>query len=220
MVLDDDFTKKLVALDMDGTMLDGRVIQRVSEKFGLEDDISNLRSLGLSGHVLSQSIAKLLKQIPESALVEAAESLRFVHNLQQSVAELKARGHIVGIISDSYHLAVQHVANKLELDFTIANHIETKDEVLTGNIDMPLGWEKIGCYCKASVCKRHHLEETAKKFHIPIENTVAVGDTVSDSCMIERASIGVAFVPKDRMVEQKADIVIRTPDFGNVLSYI
>jgi phosphoserine phosphatase len=212
--------RKLVALDMDGTILDGRVIQRISEKFGLEDAISNLRVLGLSGYVLSQEIAKLLKQIPESALVDAAESLNFVPNLQQSVAKLKTQGHVIGIISDSYHLAVRHVANKLGLNFAIANHIETKDKILTGNIDMPLGWEKTGCYCNASVCKRYHLEEAAKKFNIPIENTVAVGDTMSDSCMIERAHIGIAFTPKDRMVEQKADVVIKTPDFSAILSYI
>jgi phosphoserine phosphatase len=69
---------------------------------------------------------------------------------------------------------------------------------------MPLGWDRIGCYCKISVCKQYHLEKSADKFCVPIENTLAVGDTKSDICMIQRTGVGVAFMPKDEEQEKQA----------------
>jgi phosphoserine phosphatase len=48
------------------------------------------------------------------------------------------------------------------------------------------------------------LEKSADQFCVPIENTLAVGDTKSDICMIQRAGVGVAFMPKDEEQEKQA----------------
>jgi phosphoserine phosphatase len=84
---------------------------------------------------------------------------------------------------------------------------------------MPLGWEKIGCFCKISVCKRYHLEEQARRFGIPIERTMAVGDTKSDICMVQRAGVGVSFMPKDDMIAKASNNVVQIPDMLRVLEF-
>jgi len=91
------------------------------------------------------------------------------------------------------------LAEKLSLDFFADNESQIKDDVITGKIKMPLGRDKIGCFCGISVCKRYCLERNAQKFNVHISNSLAVGDTISDLRMIQRVGLGIAFMPKDEL---------------------
>lgn len=214
--------KKLVAFDMDGTLLDGRFIYSLGSKFGFLEQIKEIqKNTNLNGKQRTEEIAKLLKGMPLIELTNTIESMELVRNLQNAIEEIKKHGHIVGIISDSYLPVVNHLVDRFGLDFAVANDVEVdSDDILTGVIRMPLGWNEIGCYCQNSVCKRFHLEVTARQFGIPVENTVAVGDTYSDSCMVERAGIGIALTPKDKELESRSDIIITEADASKVLPHI
>jgi phosphoserine phosphatase len=85
---------------------------------------------------------------------------------------------------------------------------------------MPLGWDRIGCFCKISVCKRYHLEKFARKFGVPVERTLAVGDARSDICMIQCAGVGVAFMPKDAEIVKASTRIVREPDLLKVLKFV
>ena len=150
----------------------------------------------------------------------AIASIPLTKNCERTIAELKDRGYKIGIISDSYTIAAGFVADRLNLDFIMANKLQIFNGKITGKVDMPLGWDRIGCYCKISVCKRYHLEESAHQFCVPIENTLAVGDTKSDICMIQRAGVGVAFMPKDEEIKKASDKVVSEPDLFKVLNYV
>ena len=86
-------------------------------------------------------------------------------------------------------------------------------------VKMPLGWERIGCFCKISVCKRYHLERFASQFEVPIENTLAIGDTKSDICMIKRAGLGVAFMPKDKEIAKASQKIVQDSDLLKILEF-
>ncbi|MDE1830498.1 MAG: HAD hydrolase family protein [Thaumarchaeota archaeon] len=127
----------------------------------------------------------------------------------------------MGIISDSYTLACDYLRKKMDLDFSVANVLQSdENHSLTGGVSMPLGWEKIGCNCKLSVCKRYQLERMAQKFNIHLSNTIVVGDTVSDLCMIERAGLGIAMMPKDDIIKEKSDKVITSPDLSTIVPFV
>lgn len=206
---------------MDGTLFEGRFIYALADKFGVLDKIKNLQDMNLSGYQRTQEITKLFRGTPASELTKTAQAMKFVKNVQTTITEIKRRGHIVGIISDSYLPVVRYLADRFGLDFSIANNVEfDADGKMTGVVQMPLGWQEINCYCKISVCKRFHLENTAKQFGIPIENTVAVGDTASDSCMVKRAGIGITIMPKDKKIEAVSDVVITEPDISRVLPHV
>ncbi len=206
---------------MDGTMLDGRFVYDLGMKFGVLDKIKDLQNnTEISGYQRTKEITRLFKGMPVAELRKVTQSMKMVKNLQYTVNEIKKHGHVVGIISDSYRLVANDIADRLGLDFAIANDIEIDSEdKLTGEVRMPLGWEKIDCFCKISVCKRYHLENMSNKFRIPIESTIAIGDTVSDSCMIQRAGTGIAFEPKDKKIESVSDVIV-LEDMSKVLSYI
>jgi phosphoserine phosphatase len=212
----------LIAFDMDGTLIDGRVVFAVGDRFGLSDKVREIQGNHiLHGYEQSRSIARLFKGLSANDITKGIESINLMKNCERVVRELKEQGHVLGIISDSYNIAANYIAEKLNFDFCEANMLELdRNRKLTGNISMPLGWQKIGCYCKISVCKRYFLEKNVQKFQIGPECTVAIGDTKSDLCMIEKAEIGIAFMPKHRILEERADVSIKEPDLANLRQFI
>lgn len=212
--------EKLAAFDMDGTLIEGRLVFALADRFGLSDKIREIQASGMAGHEQTKAIAALFVGLGKKDVESAIESIPFVKNCERTIGGLRDRGYKIGIISDSYTVAAGSVADRLQLDFVAANELQFENGRITGNVDMPLGWEKIGCFCKISVCKRYHLEKFARNYNIPIENSLAVGDTRSDICMIQRAGVGIAFMPKDKQVASSTDKVIQDSDLLQVLEYV
>jgi phosphoserine phosphatase len=211
---------KLACFDMDGTIIDGRLIEVISKKFGLYDQIKRIQNdSSIFGYIKTQKIASILKGIDEKELVIAIESIPLMKNCQRIINLLKKNNYKIGIITDSYTIAAKILVNKLGLDFVAANDLQISGGLITGEVMMPLGWDKINCYCKISVCKRYHLEIYARKYGIDIKNTVAIGDTRGDICMINNAGIGIAFMPKDDCIGKHKNLINR-PDLMDMLDFV
>jgi phosphoserine phosphatase len=211
---------KLAAFDMDGTLIQGRLVFSLAEKCGLSDKVRGIQASEQAGHEQTRNIAALFAGLTRRDLESAMQSIPMTKNCDRAIAALRELQYKIGIITDSYSAAANVLADNLRLDFVAANELEIVGERITGKVQMPLGWEKIGCFCKISVCKRYHLENFARKFGIPMENTLAVGDTKSDICMIKRAAVGVAFMPKDSEIAGATDKVVSEPDLLKVTSFI
>ena len=210
----------LAAFDMDGTLIQGRVVFALADRFDLSDKVRSIQSHRLmSGHEQTKAIAELFAGLTRKDLESAIASIPFTQHCERTISALKDRDYKVGIISDSYTIAAGLVADRLNLDFVMANKLQILNGKITGKVDMPLGWDRIGCYCKISVCKRYHLEKSAQQFCVPIKNTLAVGDTKSDICMIQRAGVGIAFMPKDEEIKKATDKIVSEPDLLKVLEF-
>ncbi len=210
---------KLAAFDMDGTLIQGRLVFALADQFNLSDKVRTVQASGAAGYEQTSAIAALFAGLTRKDVEDAIESIPLIKNSDQTIAALRGMGYKIGIISDSYTLAAGAVAERLQLDFVAANELQIENGRITGRVDMPLGWDRIGCFCKISVCKRYHLEKFADQFGVPIENTLAVGDTKSDICMIQRAGVGVAFMPKDSEIRNAVDKIVPECDLLEVLEF-
>jgi phosphoserine phosphatase len=209
---------KLAAFDMDGTLLDGRLVFALSEKLGLDGKVRTIQSDDkLAAHEKTAMIADLFTGVTRKDVESAVEAISLARNTEQAIAALRGREYKIGIISDSYTAAAGTVASRLGLDFVAANDLVFENDVATGKVHMPMGWEKINCFCHLSVCKRYHLEKHADMFGIQMIDTIAVGDTRADICMIKRAGFGVAYMPKDDDVMNASENVVSTPDMMQVI---
>lgn len=212
---------KLAAFDMDGTLLDGRLVFALSERLGLDGQVRAIQAdAGLAAHEKTVAIARLFTGVTRRDVESSVESLPLAKNAEQAIAVLKGRDYKMGIISDSYTAAAGALASRLGMDFVAANDLVFENNVATGKVNMPMGWEKIYCFCHLSVCKRYHLEKYADIFGVQIVDTLAVGDTRADICMIKRAGFGVAFMPKDDDVKNASENVVSTPDMMQVISLL
>jgi phosphoserine phosphatase len=210
----------LAAFDMDGTLIQGRLVFTLANRFDLSEKVRSIQSTPqIAGHEQTKAIAALFAGLTTKDLESAIESIPITKNSESTIAALKERDYKIGIISDSYTIAAGFVANRLNLDFVMANTLDILNGRITGKVDMPLGWDRINCFCKISVCKRYHLEKSAHHFGIPVGNTLAVGDTKSDICMIQRAGVGIAFMPKDEEIKRASNNVVIEPDLLKVLEF-
>lgn len=213
---------KLAAFDMDGTLLDGRLVFALSERIGVDSKVKAVQAdEKLAAHEKTVMIASLFAGVARRDVESAVESIPLARNVEQAVSTLKERDYKIGIISDSYTAAAGVIASRLGMDFVAANDLVfDSNNIATGKVKMPMGWEKIDCFCHLSVCKRYHLEKHASMFGIRIADTVAIGDTRADICMIRGAGFGVAFMPKDDDVKNASENVVKTPDMMQVIALL
>lgn len=208
---------KLAAFDMDGTLLEGRFVFALSGQLGLDGRVREIQAdTRLSNFEKTRMIAALFVGLARRDFESAIESIPLAKNCERAVSAIREQGFAMGIISDSYTVAAGALAGRLGMGFVAANEIEFENGVATGRVAMPLGWEKIGCFCRLSVCKRFHLETHAKRLGVSIENTAAIGDSRGDVCMLMRAGAGIAITPKDADVEAAARHIVREPDMMQV----
>jgi len=211
---------KLIAFDMDGTLLNGRVIYSIGDKFGFLEEIKDIMDVGFSPIEKTKIIAKHLAGIKDGEIIEIIKKIPLMTGAFETISWLQQKCYKIGIISDSYTIATSYLSKKLDMDFHIANELEVHEGIVTGRIIVPLGWEQANCSCKRSVCKRFFLRKFANLMKIPISNCIAIGDSLGDWCMIEEAGVGIAFDPKDKTLAKYADVIIKEQDLRHVLRWI
>ncbi|MEO9296000.1 MAG: HAD-IB family phosphatase [Nitrososphaera sp.] len=208
---------KLAAFDMDGTLVEGRFVFALSGSLGLDGKVREIQAdARLSNFEKTRDIARLFAGVARKDFESAIESIPLAKNCERALAALRKHGFAMGIISDSYTVAAGYLAARLDMGFVAANDLQFENGVATGRVVMPLGWEKIGCFCKLSVCKRFHLETHAHRLGIAIANTAAIGDSRGDVCMVRCAGAGIAFMPKDAEIEAATGQIVREPDMMQV----
>ena len=211
---------RLVVFDMDGTLLADRLIFTLADKFGFRKKLETIIEGSSPECEKTRRIARLLTGVSVQQFYHVLSLIPLSVGAEAAVRELKHRGYILAIISDSYTLATEWLKKKLGFDYTIANELGVENGRLSGEVKMPLGWSKTEEQClKHSVCKLSALVQLSQKTGIPLDRCVAIGDNLSDVCMLEKAGLGIAFNPKRPRVEEAADVVI-TEDLSQVLSII
>jgi phosphoserine phosphatase len=206
---------RLVALDMDGTLVDvGSSWGAVHAHFGeenaeglrrfLANEISDeefIRSdIGIwqrhRPHLTLADLTAILDRVP---LMPGAEEL---------VRGLRARGVRTAIVSGGIDLLARRVARELSIDVALANGFRVRsDGRLTGE-----GIVRVPIRAKGTV-----LERLQEQLGIGPEETAAVGDSAIDVDLFRRSRLGVAFRPKDPTIRASAQAVVDEPNLARVL---
>jgi phosphoserine phosphatase SerB len=201
---------RLIIFDMDGTLIAERFVFQLARRFGFEDRLKAIMSRRAPEYEKTRDVASLLKGISAQEITDTFDQIPLSPGAERTVAALKKEGHILAIISDSYTIATERLKKRLGFDYTIANKLVVKEGKATGEVEMPLDWSegKKGCL-RHAICKLNAMFRLSRKTKIPLERTVAVGDNIADICMLERASLGIAFNPKTLEVERSADVTVK-----------
>jgi phosphoserine phosphatase len=202
--------RALATLDMDGTLLESRSVDVLCQKFGLETKLGEIdrRSTLLESYEVSEIVAQLFRGMKASDLERAFDSIKVVNGAKEFIDFLRKERFLTAIVTDSYTFLASRLAEKLGIPVVWGNELEIVDGIITGRIIMPLGWGKRKKCQKKAVCKLHAMCKLAQKSEVGMDKTLAIGDSESDFCMIERAAIGVAFRPKDPEIAKIADLVV------------
>ncbi len=211
---------KMVIFDMDNTLLQGRFIDTCAKMYGFDKELLHLRSMESDPVIMTKNIAKLMKGLNISQVLAVADSIPLIDDAVEVSNELKRRGYIIGIISDSYDVVTNHVKTKIGADFSLANELEFSKSVATGEVKLPsFFFNHPGSICKHTMCKTNAVQHILGHYKIEMSNTIAVGDSHNDLCMIRNAGIGVSFRSPDELLNYVADKKIEDPAFRELLEF-
>jgi len=209
---------KLIVFDMDNTLLEGRFIDICANVFGFKEQLMDIRSTETNVIVLTKRIATLLKGKTIGELIAVIDSIPIIEGTMEIITEMHGRGYIIGIISDSYDCITNHIKSKLGMDFALSNELEFSKSICTGEVKVPsFLFNHPASLCKHSICKTNALLSIIHKYNIKRENTIAIGDSMNDLCMIKESGLGIAFCSKDELVNHHSDVVISHPSFAQLL---
>lgn len=213
--------KKIAVFDMDNTLLRASFIHTAAERFGCKKELLDIITSTTNPFIRTKQIARLLKGKNISELLKVADEIPVTDGLKEIVELLKAGGFITGIISDSYDCITNHFKNRYGFDFSLANELEFSKSVATGEVKIPsffLGHD--GSICSHEYCKTHALTHICSHFNVPVADTLAIGDSENDICIVKKSGIGISFCSSSSLLDAVADYSIKTADFTLLIPII
>lgn len=205
---------RLVAFDMDSTLIEIEVINELAKKAGVGDEVTRVTESAMRGEIdFTTSLRKrvsLLTGLDEKVLKQIADTLPLTEGAEYLFKTLKSLGFKTAILSGGFSYFGEALRQKLGVDYVFSNELEIKHGKLTGQVagDIVDGRRKA-----------EHLKLIAQAEKIRLEQTIAVGDGANDLPMLNTAGMGIAFRAKP-IVRQSAKQSISTLGLDSILYLI
>lgn len=210
--------KKMVIFDMDNTLLEESFITTAAERFGFKKELIKIVTESDNPYLRTKGIARLMKGKSIEEIIEVTDSITIIRDAEFVISELKNRGYICGIISDSYDVVTNHIKNKLDMDFSIGNELEFSKSIATGEVKVPSSFIRTSkSLCSHDFCKANVLLQLAEQYSLELKNVISVGDSENDICLVRESGTGVAFRSNNKYLNLVADITISEKSFLDLL---
>jgi len=204
-------TRRLIAFDMDSTLIKTEVIDELAMLAGVGDEVSAITASAMAGDIdfatsLAQRVS-LLEGLPVSALSEVAERLPLMEGAVHLFEVLNTLGYKTAILSGGFTYFGEVLQRKLGIDYVFANELEIGEGRLTGRVLPPV---------VDGARKAELLRSIADREGISLKQTIAVGDGANDLAMLDAAGMGIAFHAKP-LVRESAGHAISTLGLDSIL---
>ena len=203
--------RRLVAFDMDSTLIQQEIIDELARAAGVGDKVAQITASAMRGEVdfkdaFTQRL-QLLKGLDESVLEQIAADLPLTEGAERLIANLKDLGYKIAILSGGFTYFGRHLQRQLDIDYVYANELELIDGKVTGRVSGEIvdGDKKAALLC-----------DIARQENIRLEQVIAVGDGANDLPMLNTAGLGIAFHAKP-VVKEGAKQAISTLGLDGIL---
>ena len=202
---------KLVAMDMDSTLITIECIDELGALAGKQEEIAALTARAMRGEIdyrdsLRRRVA-LLKGLPVEALQQVYdERLRLTPGAEALVEACHRHGVKLLLVSGGFRFFTERLKARLGLDYTLSNDLQAKGGKLTGK----LVGGTVDAAAKATLFRvlAHALGTPAQ--------SVAIGDGANDLPMMALAGTSVAFRAKP-VVQEKASCALNYSGLDGVI---
>ena len=183
---------KLLAMDMDSTLITIECIDEIGDAAGKKAEISAITAQAMRGEIdYPESLRKrvaLLAGLSEDVLEDVYdEKLRLSSGAETLVAACRARGVKLLLVSGGFSFFTERLRQRLELDETLSNMLEIDNGKLTGRV--------LGNIVDAEA-KAAKFRQVAQRLGARPVQTVAIGDGANDLKMLAEAGVSVAYRAK------------------------
>lgn len=184
---------RLVAMDMDSTLITIECIDEIADFCGLKAEVSAITEAAMRGEItdFNESLRRrvaLLKGLDASVLDRVyAERLKLSPGAERMLQAVQALGMKTLLVSGGFVHFTDQLKPRLKLDFTRANTLEIVDGKLTGNV--------VGEIVNADV-KARTVREVCEQIGADPSQAIVMGDGSNDLKMMAVAGLSVAFRAK------------------------
>jgi phosphoserine phosphatase len=204
---------KLLAMDMDSTLITIECIDEIADMQGLKPQVAAITEAAMRGEIefresLTRRVA-LLKGLDASALQRVYdERLRLSMGAQPMLDAIQAAGLKTLLVSGGFTFFTERMKQRLGLDYTHANVLEIEHGKLTGRV--------IGGIVDADEKKRT-VERVCAELGCSPSQAIVMGDGANDLNMMRIAGLSVAFRAKP-VVRAQADVALNFVGLDGILS--
>jgi phosphoserine phosphatase len=203
--------RRLVAFDMDSTLIQTEVIDELARLAGVGREVSAITEAAMRGELdFTASFRRrvaLLKGLPVSALDEVVRTVPLMDGAERLIATLRRLGYKTAILSGGFTFVGRELQRRLGIDYLYANELDIVDGVVTGEITSEI---------VDGGRKAHYLAAIAKAESLSMDQVIAVGDGANDLPMLRLAGLGIAFRAKP-LVRESARHAMSTLGLDGIL---
>ncbi len=179
---------KMVVFDLDTTLLKEQFIDACARNYNFIQALALVRQIDNDAVSLTRRVASFLRDRPKKELIEIADGIPLISDVEEVVRDLRQRSYYVGIISESYQFVAQLVANKIGADFEMANELEFIAGSATGEVLIPSYFHyNTDSTCRHQVCKTNALRHICRQYKTRFEDCIVVGNEGTNACMLQHA---------------------------------
>ncbi len=207
-------TTLLVVFDVDSTLIQEEVIELLAANAGSLAEVAEVTERAMRGELdFEQSLrarVKTLAGLDAGVLIEAYDQINLTPGAQELIQHVHKVGGKAAAVSGGFNQLLEPLAQRLGLDYRLANQLEIIDGKLSGEV---IG-DIIDKPAKATA-----LRAWANELGLELSQTIAVGDGANDLDMLGTAGLGIGFCGKPR-VRAAADILVNVNDLSQVIGLI
>ncbi len=206
---------KLVAMDMDSTLITIECIDEIADMQGLKPQVAEITEAAMRGEIefqesLTRRVA-LLKGLDAAALQRVYdERLQLSPGAEKMLAAIKNAGLRTLLVSGGFTFFTDRMKTRLGLDYTHSNELEIVDGKLTGRV--------VGGIVDADEKKRT-VERVCSELGISTQQAIVMGDGANDLKMMAIAGMSVAFRAKP-IVRAQADVALNFVGLDGILALL
>ena len=203
---------KLLAMDMDSTLITIECIDEIADMQGLKPQVSAITEAAMRGEIefpesLTRRVA-LLKGLNASALQRVYdERLALSMGAQPMLDAIQAAGLRTLLVSGGFTFFTERMQQRLGLDYTHANVLEIDQGKLTGRV--------IGGIVDAEE-KQRTVERVCAELGCSTRQAIVMGDGANDLKMMGVSGMSVAFRAKP-VVRRQADVALNFVGLDGIL---
>ncbi|OEZ91614.1 phosphoserine phosphatase SerB [Duganella phyllosphaerae] len=203
---------KLVAMDMDSTLITIECIDEIADMQGLKAQVSEITEAAMRGELdfaasLTRRVA-LLEGLDASALERVYEErLKLSPGAEAMLQAVQQAGLKTLLVSGGFTYFTSRLKERLKLDYTHANELEIVDGKLTGKV--------LGAIVDADA-KQQTVERVCAELGISPSQAIVMGDGANDLKMMSIAGMSVAFRAKP-VVREQASVALNFAGLDGIL---
>jgi phosphoserine phosphatase len=206
---------KLVAMDMDSTLITIECIDEIADMQGLKPQVSAITEAAMRGELdFSESLKRrvaLLEGLPVEALERVYEErLQLSMGAQAMLDGVQAAGLKTLLVSGGFTFFTERLQARLKLDYAHANLLEAADGKLTGRV--------LGGIVDAGE-KMRTVQRVCAELGIAPQQAIVMGDGANDLQMMGIAGLSVAFRAKP-VVRAQASVALNFSGLDGLLAIL